>query len=185
MNEIATEFPEKLLMFSPIGSRTYDMFLLGEQDSYSYPPRTALPLRKAGRFLGITLECRVSNAFFLKGPYIRFGVEGMSKDLPQSGRITMKVEGDVVLNDVALDIRAGEEKRYPVGCDRAGECQFFAFPYDAKDFSRKDAHGIFLPNGSLVEVQITGIREDVPMEIGLVMAEYKGKWSYRDERRIS
>jgi hypothetical protein len=172
MNEIATEFPEKLLMFSPIGRRTYDMVLYA--DSYSYPPRTVLPVKTSSTLLQVTLQCHVSNAFFLKAPYVRLNRDGISKDLLEPARINMKIEGDQMLSDVPLDIEDSEEKRYSLGLHRAGECQFFGFPMATKDFNRKQADGLFLPNGCPVVVHVTGIPGDVHIEIGLVMAEYRG-----------
>ena len=173
MNEITTEFPEKALLLNRFNGNTYRMLLYS--DSYSYPARTTLPIKRNGKVLGATLECHVSHAFFLKGPYVRKIVEISSKDGFSQGTLSMEVDGCKVISEVPLGEIEEEAKSLPIKFASAKQELFFAMPYAAIQDPLNTALGLFLPNKSEVMVCVEGIEETDEIEIGLVMAEYKSK----------
>lgn len=174
MNDVIVEFPEKCLLLNRLNKDTFRMRPLKPNEPHPYPyQRTTLPIKTTtGPWLRETVKCHVTDAFLFKGPYVRW-IDGIPpKEILDNARISVHLETWRIIDEMPLG-KVVEGEPYPIDFKKVHFDIFFAMPYAPVQDEAKEAIGLFLPNGSLVEVKIEGLDQEIRFEIGLVIAEYR------------
>lgn len=150
-------FPEQILLINPIVPNAFRMRFLRRLD---------LTLKDRD-LLGET-ETRVCEAIYLKGPCIRF-LDGKP---PGGAVVTLFVDGTKILDREPAEKFSWEDPKIDMEAfvKRSDSSAVFHAGLDTEKMERV---GIFLPNGSLVDLHVDTARM---VEVRLVMAEYTTKF---------
>ena len=146
-------FPEWMLLINPFVDNGFKMHFLRRLD-----------VVQEGRDLLAEMETKVCEAILLKGPQIRFMDDGP----PGGAVVTLFVDGAKVVDREPVEKFFAEEPKIDMKAFLNSNESFKIF-HAGLDTKEQERVGVFLVNGSLVDVHVDTDRK---VEIRLVMAEY-------------
>lgn len=150
-------FPERMLLINPIASNAFRMRFLRRLD-----------FTLESRDLLAETETRVCEAIYLKGPCIRF-LDGKPAD---DAAVTLFVDGAKILDRAPAEKFSAEDPKIDMEAF-VKQSDSSAVYHAGLDTAKQERVGMFLPNGSLVDLHVDTVRR---VEVRLVMAEYTTKF---------